>query len=86
MGPLHGLPISLKEQFDIIHSRLICGGIKDYRKTMTDIHQCLKPGGMMVWIDVDYEVYSGPNFDVLPLASEENPSGSWFHRIFYGEV
>jgi len=35
-------------QFDVVHARLISGGLKDFKKCKEEIEMCLKPGGIMV--------------------------------------
>jgi SAM-dependent methyltransferase len=44
-------------QFDLVHARLIGAGIHNFRKTVHDAVQCLKPGGMIVWSEPDYDFY-----------------------------
>jgi len=51
---------------------------------MQEAHSCLKPGGMAVWFDVDYQLMTSDKHVYLAPASEENPSGSWTARLFYG--
>jgi 2-polyprenyl-3-methyl-5-hydroxy-6-metoxy-1,4-benzoquinol methylase len=80
-----GIAQHFREQFDLIHCRLIASGIQDFRKAMVDIEHCLKPGGMVVWMDVDFDMYSNDRFLYRPFATESNPSGSWFQRIVFGK-
>ncbi|KAG8823122.1 hypothetical protein FRC17_009400 [Serendipita sp. 399] len=72
-----------ENQFDIVHIRLVGSGIKDFRQTMGDIEGCLKPGGMVIWIDIDYDLYSHDTFTYTPVASELQPSGAWLQRPLY---
>ncbi|CAG8760941.1 13466_t:CDS:2, partial [Acaulospora colombiana] len=69
--------------FDLIHVRIVSAGFRDFRKTKQDIEKCLKPGGLVVWIDVDYHLYDENPEVYLPLASENNPEGSWMARIIW---
>jgi SAM-dependent methyltransferase len=72
-------------QFDFIHVRLVGSGLKDFRKSMSEVERCLKPGGLVLWLDPDYAIYSTDKFTYSrPAASEENPSGSWLQRLTYG--
>lgn len=73
-----------RDQFDFIHCRLIASGIQDFKKSMRDVEMCLRPGGMVVWMDVDFDMYSNNRFLYRHFATEENPSGSWFQRITFG--
>lgn len=72
-------------QFDLIHSRLITSGMKNARKSLMDIHSCLKPGGLMIWIEPDYLLFTSDPFTYAPIASEANPTGSWTARLAYGK-
>lgn len=44
-----------QNQFDVVHARLIAAGLKDFKKCKRDIEMCVKPGGMMIWLDGDYD-------------------------------
>ncbi|PVG04486.1 S-adenosyl-L-methionine-dependent methyltransferase [Serendipita vermifera] len=67
-------------QFDVVHARLITAGIANFRQTMHDVEACLKPGGIVIWLDVDYDIYSKDRVTYEPYGTDENPSGSWFQR------
>jgi hypothetical protein len=71
-------------QFDVVHARLIGSGLKDFRKTMQDVEEYLKPGGIVLWVDADYDVYTEDQSVYMPFATAEDNSGSWFGRIMYG--
>ena len=72
-------------QFDLVHCRLIGTGIQDFDKVIEDVENCLRPGGMIIWIDVDFDMYSNDQYSYREFATDENPYGSWFQRIVYGE-
>lgn len=44
-----------QNQFDVVHARLIAAGLKDFKKCKHDIEMCVKPGGIMLWLDGDYD-------------------------------
>jgi hypothetical protein len=49
------------------------------------VEKCLKPGGLVLILDVDYDMLATTSFTYSrPPASELNPSGSWLVRILYG--
>ncbi|KAG9040573.1 hypothetical protein FS842_002982 [Serendipita sp. 407] len=50
---------------------------------MNDVEGCLKPGGMVIWIDIDYDLYSHDTFGYTPVASELTPTGAWLQRPLY---
>jgi len=71
-------------QFDIVHIRLVGSGLKDFHKSMSDVEKCLKPGGLVLWVDIDYDLYSQKTFVYKPPVSELHPSGVWLQRPLYG--
>jgi hypothetical protein len=73
-----------QSHFDLVHIRLVSAGFKDFKKTKEDIERCLKPGGLVLWIEGDYHLCGPAPNAYLPLASEINPQGSWAARIFWG--
>jgi hypothetical protein len=75
-----------KGQYDLIHIRLVGSGLKDIHKSMLDVEKCLKPGGLALWLDIDYDLYSGDRFGYKPVASELNPPGAWLQRPIYGRA
>ena len=74
----------LRGQYDLVNARLIGAGLKDFRKTMQAVSECLKPGGIVIWLDGDYDMYTEDQHVYMPFATDEDPSGSWFQRIIYG--
>lgn len=74
-----------ESEFDVIHTRLVGAGLKDFRKSLRDVGMCLKPGGIALWLDIDYALYSGETFSYLPVASELIPDGAWLQRPIYGQ-
>jgi trans-aconitate methyltransferase len=71
-------------QFDVVHARMITTGLKDSEKAMNDIYNCLKPGGIMIWIEVDHSMFTSDTHVYHTLGSDANPNGSWVSRIIYG--
>lgn len=71
-------------QFDLIHARSIIVGLKDFRRSLADIQNCLKPGGVLIWIEPDYEWFTPDIHVYRALGSDANPMGSWMGRIAYG--
>jgi SAM-dependent methyltransferase len=78
-----GLP-HFKDQFDIVHARFIGSGLRDFKQSQADIHQCLKPGGIIIWMDVDYDIYTTDVHTYFPIATDDNPDGTWLGRVIYG--
>jgi hypothetical protein len=78
LSHLHG-------QFDVVFARTIGLGLKDFRKSLADIEACAKPGGIVIYIDGDFDVYSGYPMVYRPFWSESNPNGGYMTRVVYGE-
>lgn len=51
---------------------------------MEDIERSLRPGGLVLFMDGETDVYDENQVDTLPSASEQNPGGSWLKKIFRG--
>ena len=71
-------------QFDVIHARFIAGGLTNWEKCQQEIEQCLKPGGLMIWIEVDYDMTTQDKNVYHAPASDAHPDGLWLARLFYG--
>lgn len=78
-----------KDSFDVVHTRFVGTGLKNFRKTMDDVHQCLKPGGIAIWADADFDMCAEDWHIYQPFAldeDEDNPDQtdrSWSQRISY---
>lgn len=51
---------------------------------MEEIEGCLRPGGLVIFMDGETDLWTEDQRDTLPSASEENPNGSWLKKIFRG--
>ncbi|CAG8690089.1 7659_t:CDS:2, partial [Acaulospora colombiana] len=60
-------------QFDMVHLRFVGSGLKDFAQKMKDVHSCLKPGGIVLWVDADFELYSTDRFEKLVPATDVTP-------------
>jgi len=64
---------------------IVGSGLKDFLKALSDVEKCLKPGGLVLVLDVDYDMLATTSFTYSrPPASELNPEGAWLVRILYG--
>jgi trans-aconitate methyltransferase len=75
-----------ENQFDVVHVRFVSIGLKNFARTMKDVHSCLKPGGIVLWLDAEVNLYFTEEFKYVPPASESNPQGSWYQRPIAGKV
>ncbi|CCA67627.1 hypothetical protein PIIN_01455 [Serendipita indica DSM 11827] len=72
--------------FDVIHARCIGSGINNYAAMMQDVEACLKPGGLVIFIDGDMRIYMEDGVTPVPIGQEDENGveigeGSWLHRI-----
>ncbi|KAG8814263.1 hypothetical protein FRC17_001235 [Serendipita sp. 399] len=68
-------------QFDVVHIRFVGSGLKNFEDRMRDVHACLKPGGIVLWIDADFDVYSTERFGYRPPAADDHSGSSWPQRV-----
>lgn len=57
----------------------------DYGATLEEVKKCLKPGGMLIVIEVDADQVAEDQKGFVPMGTEDNPDGSWLRRVTYGE-
>jgi SAM-dependent methyltransferase len=71
-------------QFDLVHARLIQAGTKDFVRFQHDVEACLKPGGIMIFIDGDWRTYAedGVTAATMPVIDED---GYAIHSIIEGD-
>ena len=72
-------------QYDLVFTRAVGMGLKDFRKTLEDMVACAKSGSMVIWMDGDYDFYSGWPMVWSPWWSDATPDGSYMRRVLYGE-
>ncbi|PVG02066.1 S-adenosyl-L-methionine-dependent methyltransferase [Serendipita vermifera] len=70
-----------ENQFDMIHIRFVGCYLKDIVQRMKEIHACLKPGGIVLWIEYDFKIYGTEQIKYIYPATGDNPDGSWVSRI-----
>jgi hypothetical protein len=64
--------------FDVVHTRLVSSGIKDFPTLIDHISQCLRPGGLMELLEFDFRVYDPSHKPFsLPTGTMGPP---WFPR------
>ncbi|KAL8974822.1 MAG: hypothetical protein Q9197_000936 [Variospora fuerteventurae] len=65
--------------FDLIHSRLILMGMRDWRTYFRRCYDHLKPGG---WVEVHETVF--PQYSADPSVPSDTPFARWGHLILEG--
>jgi hypothetical protein len=63
--------------------------ISNYKAMMLDAEACLKPSGVIIFIDGDMIAYLEDRVTPVPVAVDTDEpggpvEGSWFHRIIRG--
>ncbi len=63
--------------------------IPDFEAMMKDVEACVKPSGVVIFIDGDTRAYLKDNVTPAPVAVDADEpggpiEGSWFHRLGRG--
>jgi SAM-dependent methyltransferase len=69
---------------DLIHVRSLSMGLKNVRKALQDIQKCLRPGGLLIWIEPEFGLFLEDRMAYAPVASDACPNGSWTARYMFG--
>jgi hypothetical protein len=80
------------DQYDLVHVRMMKSGIKNMAYTMEELQKCLSPGGIIIVIDMDYDLYHANGRTKVAIARMDDDStedgatadGSWLARLFHG--
>lgn len=76
------------DKFDVVHARCILGGIYNPDRTMEDMQLCLKPGGLVIFIEGDIDMYDEDRLHRVkipdPIKEGPDSEGSWFRKIVWG--
>ncbi|PVG03394.1 S-adenosyl-L-methionine-dependent methyltransferase [Serendipita vermifera] len=67
-------------KYDIVHVRCVGSGIMSYRGLLEEASKCLKPGGLAIFMEGDFDLWSEDRRSLQVPASDENPNGSWLQR------
>jgi hypothetical protein len=73
-----------QNRFDLVHLRCIASGIRDYAQVITYAARCLKPGGLLISIEIDTQLCAEDMVTAQKIATPEQPDGSWVARFLYG--
>ncbi|KAG8742607.1 hypothetical protein FRC10_001205 [Ceratobasidium sp. 414] len=75
-----GLEHFFGDTFDLVHARLLNSGVKDYAGLVDQISRCVRPGGLVIFTEVDFRTWSEdkrllitPNF-YTPLPAQGRSS------------
>ncbi|PVF97733.1 S-adenosyl-L-methionine-dependent methyltransferase [Serendipita vermifera] len=68
--------------YDLVHCRYTGQGFADHRKSMIDAVKCLKPGGVIIFIDITEMIREDFESAYTP-ATSSNLDGSWHQRMYF---
>jgi SAM-dependent methyltransferase len=79
------------DQFDLIHMRMVQSGVADIQALLIDLQACLRPGGLLIVIDMMPELYD-QHRNIVPMAKLStdddegavSQTGSWLARFLFG--
>jgi SAM-dependent methyltransferase len=88
----HDTESSNSRSFDLIHMRMVLTGLKDLDAVLIDLQRCLKPGGLLIIIDMTPILWDQSQ-NMIPMAKlgtddgdddAVSQSGSWLARVLFG--
>jgi 2-polyprenyl-3-methyl-5-hydroxy-6-metoxy-1,4-benzoquinol methylase len=71
-------------RFDLVHMRSTASGIPDYAQAATYAAQCVRPGGLLLLVEIDTQFSAENMVTIQKIATPNQPDGSWLARFFYG--
>lgn len=71
-------------EFDVVHVRCVASGVKSYRNLLQEAIKCVKPGGVAVFVEGDFDLFTEDQKTIVEPASDANPNGSWLQRWMQG--
>jgi SAM-dependent methyltransferase len=78
----------LSNIYDLVHMRSAVGGIHDAEKTMMQASLCLKPGGLILFIEGDPDICAEDKLHTVNFPDSArggtDREASWFRKIIYG--
>lgn len=72
------------DEFDVVHCRCVASGIESYRNLLQEAVKCLRPGGIAIFIEGDFDLFTPDQKTIQEPASDTNPNGSWLQRWMQG--
>ncbi|KAG8872851.1 hypothetical protein FRB97_007286 [Tulasnella sp. 331] len=68
--------------FNVVHARLICTGITDYRALLSEFSKMLRPGGVFLSMEADMQIFD-ENFEAITARNEGEPGFTWLERVVF---
>ena len=73
-------------EFDMVHVRCIGSGTASYRALIKEATKCLKPNGLAVFIEGDFDLVEEDQRTIKEPARDAYPDGSWLQRWMQGKL
>jgi len=70
-------------QFDLVHARSTANGVKDFEWLVQESALCLRPGGVLILIEGNFEILNEFGEVQERAYGEGGPGQSWFARICF---
>ncbi|KAG6855999.1 hypothetical protein H0H87_008543 [Tephrocybe sp. NHM501043] len=64
--------------FDVVHAKLISSGIKDFYDLLDQITYILRPGGLAIFLEWDFDVYRAKHERIEPSTDLSKIQGPWW--------
>ncbi|KAG8701238.1 hypothetical protein FRC09_005486 [Ceratobasidium sp. 395] len=71
------------EMFDVVHARSCANGVIDFREFVNDMGLCLRPGGIILVVEGDLQLYSYLREPQELAYGDGNPDKSWMARMLF---
>src|SRR4051812_37332354 len=62
-------------RFDLVHMRMVGGGLPEYSEAITTAARCLKPGGVLVVIELDTLLCAEDMVSSQKMFTPDQPNG-----------
>lgn len=69
-------------KFDVVHARSTANGIPEYEQFIAECGRCLKPGGILLLTEGDFQLYD-ENYQKAAVPLEGDLENSWFQRMLF---
>ncbi|KAI5118738.1 hypothetical protein M0805_000067 [Coniferiporia weirii] len=69
--------------FDVVHSRAVANGVRDFVWLIDEAARCLKPGGILIFIEGNLELMNGDGQAQEVAFGEGGPGQSWMARMCF---
>ncbi|KLO14679.1 S-adenosyl-L-methionine-dependent methyltransferase [Schizopora paradoxa] len=69
--------------FDVVHSRSVANGVKDFEWFINEAAKCVRPGGVLLITEGNLEMQNENKVGIEPAFGEGGPGQSWLARACF---